>query len=63
MIGLRLTIVGSPSGRVSSQTARIIGRGPMAMTSSNSTPSVRNCCSPCVTSPCIPYEPSSVVTM
>ena len=39
MTGFRLTVVGMPSGRVTSTTARIIGSGPTATTSSKWRPS------------------------
>ena len=62
MIGFRLTMVRIPWGRVTSVTARIIGRGPMAMHRSIFSPRSIISCRAVVTNPFAAYEPSSVVT-
>ena len=62
MIGLRLTMVLIPWGRVTSATARIIGTGPMAMHRPIFSPRSMNSCSAVVTNPFLAYDPSSVVT-
>ena len=58
----RLTMVRMPKGRVSSAQAFIIGRGPIAITSSISLCSFKTWSSTTVTKPFVPKEPSSVAT-
>src|SRR5512135_2369215 len=62
MIGLRLTMVLIPWGRVTSATARIIGTGPIPMHRPIFSPRSMNSCSAVVTNPFFAYDPSSVVT-
>ena len=54
MMELRLTMVGMPKGRVTSQHAFIIGMGPMATTSLTFFSLARTSASACVTKPCRP---------
>ena len=62
MIAFSETIVLMPEGRVTSEQARIIGRGPIATTRSGFSFSISSF-SATVTKPGLPYEPSSVQTI
>jgi hypothetical protein len=63
MIGLRLTMVLMPRGRVVSAQAFIMTGGPMAITSSMSGWSSMAILMPSVTRPLSPTEPSSLQMM
>ena len=63
MMAFRLTTVGTPAGRVTSATARIIGKGPMAITRLGTGSRVITSATAPVTRPARPWLPSSVQTI